>query len=178
MHPECYDDEARAFLVDEQDPFGFTQLQYTRTVQESMALNTRTDPMIIISASGMCETGRILHHLRNNLEDRRNTVLIVGFQAEHTLGKKLVDGVPEVRIFGEEHRVKAGVVVINAFSAHADWQEMREWYRPVGDGLSKTFLVHGNDDALDGMKEHLKPLTRGSITIGEETRTFELDDVA
>jgi len=174
LHPECYDEETRQFLEEEGDPFGFSQLQYTRTVQESMALNSRTDPMIIISASGMCEAGRILHHLRNNIEDNRNTIMIVGFQAENTLGRRLVDGQREVRIFGEEHTVRANVVVIEAFSAHADWKEMQEWSAPVGASVKRTFLVHGDDEALAGMKTHLQPLTGGEITVCENGQSFEL----
>ena len=174
LHPECYDEETLAFLQEGNDPFGFKQLQYRRTVEESMSLNGRTDPMVVISASGMCEHGRILHHLRNTIEDSRNTVMIVGFQADHTLGKKLVDRLPEVRIFGEVHRVRASVVVINAFSAHADYREMAEWYEPIGAGLTTTYLVHGNEDACLAMAEHLKGHTRGELVVPTEGQSVVL----
>ena len=104
LHPECYDDEIRAFITSADtrlDPFGFDDLTYTRTTEESKKLNFLREPAIIIAASGMMEAGRILHHLRNRIEDPRTTVLIVGFQAENTLGRRLVDGEKEVRIFGE-----------------------------------------------------------------------------
>lgn len=174
-HPECYDEEALAFLHEGNDPFGFKQLQYTRTVEESMSLNGRTDPMVIISASGMCEHGRILHHLRNTIDNNRNTIMIVGFQADHTLGKKLVDRVPEVRIFGDVHQLRADVVVINAFSGHADYRELAEWYEPVGRGLAATYLVHGNQDACFAMAEHLKEYTRGELVVPTDGQSVALN---
>ena len=116
-HPECFDKEVyREFLDNGENPFGFGSLKYTRSVGESKALNDKPGPMVIISASGMCEHGRILHHLKNNLEDHRNAVLIVGYQGAHTLGRRLQDGVSPVKIFGEEYRVKAKVGTIDAFS--------------------------------------------------------------
>ena len=172
MHPECYDEETLVYVHNDKDPFGFRQLQYTHTVEESIALNGRTDPMIIISASGMCETGRILHHLHNTIENSRNTVMIVGFQADHTLGKKLVDRLPEVRIFGDVHQVRANVVVINAFSGHADWSELAEWYESIGPGLRTTYLVHGNEDAIAGMADHLRERTQGEIVVPAQGQAF------
>ena len=123
-HPECFDEEMNALMANYEDPFRFSELIYTRSVQESKEINFLPDPCIIISASGMCETGRILHHLSNKIGDPKNTVLIVGFQAAHTLGRRLVEKLPQVRIFGEEHRVRAQVRVINALSAHADRDEL------------------------------------------------------
>ena len=110
----------REFLDRGEDPFGFSRLRYIRDVSESKALNDLRGPYIILSASGMCEAGRILHHLRNNIEDPRNTVLITGFQAEHTVGRKIVDKLPEVPIFGEPMRLRAEVVKLNELSGHAD----------------------------------------------------------
>jgi len=142
-HPECYDLEARKFLTDGEDPFGFHRLQYVREVSESKALNELRGPFIVLSASGMCEAGRILHHLRNNIEDPRNTVLITGFQAEHTLGRKILEKHAEVPIFGEPMRLRAEVAVLNELSGHADQHELIEWMRPLAGGLKKVFLVHG-----------------------------------
>ena len=100
LHPEYYDAETHAFMLEHRDPFGFSELDYLRRVEESKALNDRRDPMVIISASGMCEAGRILHHLKNNIESSRNTVLFVGFQAEHTLGRRILNGEETVPILG------------------------------------------------------------------------------
>jgi metallo-beta-lactamase family protein len=144
MHSECFDAETLKMLHEHDDPFGFGRLTYIRSVEESKRLNDRTDPCIIIAASGMCEAGRILHHLANNIGDPRNTVLIVGFQAEHTLGRRLVEKNEEVRIFGELYKRKAEVVVLNSLSAHAGQDELVDYVKRVaGSRLKKIFLVHG-----------------------------------
>jgi metallo-beta-lactamase family protein len=142
-HPECFNAEASRFLTDGQDPFGFRRLTYVREVSESKKLNDLHGPCVIILASGMCEAGRILHHLRNNIEDPRNTVLITGFQAEHTLGRKILDKRAEVPIFGEPVRLRAEVCSLDELSAHADQKELMDWLRPIAKGLKKVFLVHG-----------------------------------
>jgi metallo-beta-lactamase family protein len=142
-HPECYDEEARKFLTEGHDPFGFFRLKYIRDVSQSKALNELRGPFLVISASGMCEGGRVLHHLRNNIDDPRNTVLLTGFQAENTLGRKILEGHPEVPIFGEPMRLRAEVVQLQELSGHADQRELIEWMRPITPGLKKVFLVHG-----------------------------------
>ena len=111
-------------------------------------MNFLREPAIIISASGMCEAGRILHHLKNNVEDPRNTVLIVGWQAPHTLGRRLVERRPTVKIFGEEYSLNAEVETINGFSAHADRDGLQDYVRQVGvERLKGIFIVHGEDSA-------------------------------
>jgi metallo-beta-lactamase family protein len=142
-HPECYDEETRKFLAEGDDPFGFSRLRYIREASESKALNDLHGPFLVLSASGMCEGGRILHHLRNNIEDPRNTVLFTGFQAEYTLGRKILNGDREVPIFGEPMQLRAEVVSLDALSGHADQSELIEWMRPLAPGLKKVFLVHG-----------------------------------
>ena len=142
-HPDCYDEETRRLLEATDDPFGFARLRYVRSAEESKALNDLRGPVVVISASGMCEAGRILHHLRNTVGDARNTILITGFQAEHTLGRKLVDRLPEVPIFGEPHRLRAEVVKLNELSGHADQRELLAWMKPLVGRLKKVFLVHG-----------------------------------
>jgi metallo-beta-lactamase family protein len=142
-HPEAYDEEARKFLDDGDEPFGFRRLTYIRAASESKKLNDLRGPFLVIAASGMCEAGRILHHLRNNIEDPRNTVLITGFQAEHTLGRKILEKQVEVPIFGEPMRLRAEVVSLDELSGHADQRELIEWMRPMARGLKKVFLVHG-----------------------------------
>lgn len=142
-HPECYDEEARKFLLQDQDPFGFSRLKYVREASESKKLNDLHGPMVIIASSGMCEAGRVLHHLRNNIEDPRNTILITGFQAPYTLGRKILDHHKEVPIFGEPMTLRAEVVSLEELSGHADQHELIEWMRPFAKGLKKVFLVHG-----------------------------------
>jgi len=150
LHPECYDEELKEFLADNRsrDPFGFHRLTYVREVERSKELNFLREPAIIISASGMCEAGRILHHLKNNIEDPRNTVLIVGWMAPHTLGRRLVERKPKVKIFGEEYRLKAEVETINGFSAHADRDGLEDYVRQLGaERLKGIFVVHGEEPA-------------------------------
>ena len=145
-HPECWDQEARDMLTNGHDPFGFSRLKYVRDVNESKALNDLHGPCLILAASGMCEAGRILHHLRNNIEDPRNTVLITGFQGENTLGRKILEKRPEVPIFGEPMRLRAEVCSLDELSGHADQKELIEWMRPFATGLKKVFLVHGDPE--------------------------------
>ena len=142
-HPECFDAETTELLNRNGDPFGFNRLRYLREASESKALNDLHGPMIVLSASGMCEAGRILHHLRNNIADGRNTVLITGFQAEHTLGRKIVDKQAEVPILGEPVRLRAEVSKINELSGHADQHEILQWIKPLAGAVKKIFLVHG-----------------------------------
>lgn len=146
-HAECFDEEALALLREEQsDPFGFRLMHYVRDVEESKALNSKRGPMIIISASGMCEAGRILHHLRNNIEDPRTLILVIGFMAENTLGRKLVERWDEVRIFGEEFQRRAEVETMHAFSAHADRNELLSWAGSLGRRPQHCFVVHGETE--------------------------------
>ncbi len=159
-HPECYDDETREFIMQadggQRDPFHFSDLTYTRRVEESKKLNFLREPAIIISASGMAESGRILHHLKNNIEDPKNTVLITGWQAENTLGRKLVDGVPVVRIFGEEYHNNAHTEVINGFSGHADRDELLDWVGAMKRKPQRVFLVHGEEAAATALADDLR----------------------
>src|SRR3990170_4351631 len=126
VHAECFDEDTRAHL-EQHDPFGFKELRYVRAVEDSQALNERPDPFVVIATSGMCESGRILHHLRQHIADPRSSLLIVSFQAANTLGRRLADGVSPVRIFGEPFEVKLRVEVLHAFSAHADRDELLAW---------------------------------------------------
>ncbi|MEW6568671.1 MAG: MBL fold metallo-hydrolase [Chloroflexota bacterium] len=158
-HPETFDDETRDFI--RRDPhgqaLGFDLLTFTRSVDESKALNDRKDSLIIISASGMAETGRILHHLRHNIGDRRNTILITSWMAPHTLGRRLAEGQPIVRIFGEEHKVLAEVVAIQGMSAHAGKDFLLTYARAAAAGgrLRGLFLVHGEPPAAQAFTKLL-----------------------
>lgn len=142
-HPECFDSETLALLKAGDDPFGLGMIRYVQSVEESKALNDLRRPAVIISASGMCESGRVLHHLMNSIEDPRNAVLIVGFQAQHTLGRRLAEGAERVRIFGEEMTRRAEVVAIDAFSAHADREDLLGFASAIERPPRDTFLVHG-----------------------------------
>jgi len=155
-HPETYDAEIRKILKQTGDPFGFDLLQYVHSVEESKALNEKKGPFVVISASGMVEAGRILHHVRNGIEERRNLILIVGYQAAFTLGRRLVDGAKEVRIFGEPHQRKCEVVVMNEFSAHADKNELMEWVGGFKKKPRKAFVVHGEERQSLPFAERLK----------------------
>jgi metallo-beta-lactamase family protein len=173
-HPECFDDETRQFLEDGEDPFGFKRLQYIREAAESKKLNDMRVPFVVISASGMAEQGRILHHLRNNIEDPRNTILITGFQAADTLGRKLVEKWPEVKIFGEPMRVRAEVASLDELSGHADQRELLEWIRPIAPGLRKVFLVHGEPEQSATLAKLLHSQYNLEAVAPEPGQTFEL----
>jgi len=149
MHPECYDKETYARLVSGDPPFEFDGLHYVEDKEESKAIAAQPGPCIIIAASGMCEAGRILHHLREGVEDQRTTILIVGFQAQYTLGRRIVERHPEVKIFGVMRRLLAEVVVLNGFSAHADQNDLVEFAEAVREQgkLHQVVLVHGEPPA-------------------------------
>jgi len=151
-HVYLFDEETARFLRNGEDPFGFRMLHYVREASESKALNDLKGPVLIISAAGMCEAGRILHHLRNNIEDPRNMVLVTGFMAENTLGRKIVEKWPEVPIFGEPVRLRAEVVKLNELSGHADQHELLEWIRPAARTLKGIFLVHGEPSQAASLK--------------------------
>jgi metallo-beta-lactamase family protein len=177
LHPECYDKEVSEFLAasNHRDPFGFYRLTYIRSVEDSKELNHLQEPAIIISASGMCEAGRILHHLKNNVEDPRSTVLIVGWQAPHTLGKRLVERQPVVKIFGEKYSLKARVETINGFSAHADRNELLAYAGQLGPKrLRSAFVVHGEETSSLALAEGLQDLGLGQVFVPQPAEVFEL----
>ena len=142
-HPECFDTETREYLEHGQDPFGFNRLTYIHDSGESRKLNDLKGPFIVISPSGMCEAGRVLHHLRHNVGDPKNTVLITGFQAENTLGRRLLAKPDQVRIFGIWTPLRAEVASLDELSGHADGEELLNWMAPQAARLRKVFLVHG-----------------------------------
>ncbi len=155
IYPNYYDEEARKLMDSGDNPFLFDNLKYIRKLDESKNLNHYDKPCIIISASGMCEAGRILHHLANNIENPATTILIVGYMAENTLGRKIIDGHKTVRIIGNDYQVKARVVKINSFSGHADQQDLLSFLRKVGKN-TQIYLVHGEDSQLLPFAELLK----------------------
>ena len=174
-HVYLFDEETSRFLRNGEDPFGFRLLRYVREASESKALNDLRGPALIISASGMCEAGRILHHLRNNIEDPRNMVLITGFMAEHTLGRKIVEKQPEVPIFGEPVRLRAEVVKLNELSGHADQRELLEWMKPVARSLRGLFLVHGEPAQAAALKAAIRDRYGLDAVIPARGQSFELE---
>ncbi len=170
-HPECFDEEALDMLMHNEDPFGFDRLKYVKDVEQSKMLNYLDEPAIIISASGMAEAGRILHHLKNNIEDPKNTVLIVGYQAEHTLGRRLVERRPTVKIFGEEHELNAEVVVLNEYSAHADRNDL---LRKIEETKPESIaFVHGEESQMDALFDTVKSLGYNNLYKPEKGQTIE-----
>jgi metallo-beta-lactamase family protein len=157
-HPECMDEETKEFVRSNhsKSALGFDLLTYTRSVEESKALNDRKDPMVIISASGMAESGRILHHLRNNIENPRNTVLIVSWQAPYTLGRRLADREKQVRIFGDTFERRAEVATIGGLSAHAGQSFLLEYAEAVKESAQQIYLVHGEQRAAQALQEKLR----------------------
>ncbi|HBJ59829.1 MAG TPA: MBL fold metallo-hydrolase, partial [Verrucomicrobia bacterium] len=155
-HREVYNEEARRMIAAGTDPLTFPGMTFVGTPQESMALNDKPGPMIIIAASGMCEGGRVLHHLRHGISNPDNIVLIVGFQAENTLGRRIVERRETLKIFGEEIPLRAQVEVINALSAHADRAGLAEWLDEIKDNVRQAFAVHGEPEKVSAMVDLLK----------------------
>jgi metallo-beta-lactamase family protein len=173
IHHECFDRETSQLILDGVDVFGFSNLTYIKDVEESKALNNFKGTCMIISASGMCEAGRILHHLANNIQDPKTTILIVGYMAENTLGKRLVDLKDttngSVKIFGDEYNVKAKIVVLNSFSAHADRNELMAYFNKFDKNrLEQIFLVHGDYDQQEAFNHSLKNANFKNIDIPQK----------
>lgn len=156
-HPECFDRETnRIFLEGGEDPFGFRRLKYITTVDQSKELNEIKDPMIIISASGMAEGGRVLHHLANNISNPKNLILFVGYAAEYTLARKIMDGMERVNILGEEYSVKSKIKTMDYFSAHADQKELLDYLKlNPAKRLKNIFLVHGEEEQALPLREKI-----------------------
>jgi len=178
LHPECYDKELRDFISHNRhpDPFGFDQLRYVRHVEDSKALNVMKGPAVIISASGMCEAGRIQHHLKHTITDPRNVVLIVSWQAPHTLGRRLVERQPTVKIFGEKFPLRARVEAINGYSAHADRNGLLDWARPIAKGLQRAFVVHGDPQPATALADGLRQLGARDVAVPEQGDVFKVSE--
>lgn len=178
VHPECYDESIhQAFLDHHKNPFGFNALSFVTSVDESKALNKQKGPMIIISADGMCEFGRVVHHLANNISNPNNTVLLVGYMAQNTLGRRLMNREPEVKIMGDWMKVKAAIENINAFSAHADYEETLEWLKAIDTShLKKIFLVHGEPDAQSFLQDFLQKNGFPNVEIVKYGASYDLSE--
>lgn len=158
LHPEVYDTEIREFVLggDHPNPFGFDRLHYTQTVEDSKTLNASKEPAIIISASGMLEAGRILHHLRHRIASPKNTILITGWQAPNTLGRRLVEGEKTVLIFGDEFPVRAKIEVLSGFSGHADRSGLLAWAGAMTKKPRRTFVIHGEEEGSRALAAGLR----------------------
>jgi metallo-beta-lactamase family protein len=172
-HPECFDEETLRFMQESGDPFGFKLLTYVRTVDESKALNDRRGPAVIIASSGMCEAGRVLHHLKHSVARPENLVLIVGYQAENTLGRRLLERAPHVRILGDEIPVHCRVEKINGLSAHADREELTGYVKNM-EGLRGCFVVHGEERVALALAERLKELQVEGVHVPRQGEAVDL----
>jgi metallo-beta-lactamase family protein len=176
LHPECYDEEVQEFVAGDHhpDPFGFERLRYIRNVEDSKALNDLKGSAVIISASGMCEAGRIQHHLKHNVSDPRNTILIVGWQSPYTLGRRLVERQETVKIFGQEYPLRARVETINGYSAHADQKGLLDWTRPIVHDLQHVFVIHGDPDPATTLGNELRRLGARNVAVPEQGDVFQI----
>lgn len=175
-HPECYDAEARDFWMHQGDLFGNDLVTYITDVNESKDLNRRTDPHVIIASSGMCEAGRILHHLKNNVWDEANAICVVGYMAQHTLGRRIVERRKELKIFGRLYPLLARVEVLNGFSAHADQADLQRMFKPIAPQLKGAFVVHGEGPQPAAMEDILHDVGCTSVHVPAPGQVFELDD--
>lgn len=158
------------------DIFGFDRLTYTQSQQESIALNRQRGPMVIIASSGMCESGRIRHHLKNAIEDENNTIIIIGFQAQHTLGRRIVERQPRVSIFDRTYELRARIEILNGLSAHADAHDFEWWFRHLGEqgGVGQVFLVHGEEDSARALAGLIRDYCDEDPIIPQRFDSFEL----
>ena len=176
LHPECFNESIYQFLREKQNPFGMENLQYIRQVSRSIQLNKLEGPAIIISSSGMCEGGRIRHHLKNNIENPNNLVLFVGYCAQHTLGARIANGDSPVNIFGEKYEVKAQVARHDAFSGHADRDELIAHVESCNSDISDIFVVHGEEKSALAFGEtlgKLKPKARVTVPVRDQKLTVQ-----
>ena len=169
-HPECYEAEVAELFHEGRDPFHLPGLHFTRETAESIALNRLGGGAVIMAGSGMCTGGRVRHHLKHNLWRKESSVVFVGYAAEHTLARRIIDGAHEVRIFGEEIPVNARIHTINGFSAHADQAELLAWHRAIGTP-KRTFLVHGEEQV---MQHFAKRLSNTKVEMPELGQSFDL----
>ncbi len=173
-HEECYDRNMLLHLLSNNNPFALENVRYVSETADSKALNDVDGPVIIISASGMCEGGRILHHLKNSVENEENTILIVGYQAENTLGRRLLHKQTPVKIFGEKYQLKADVRSIQALSAHADKNEMLDYFQQMGADVECAFVVHGEPDQQRPFAAELRRQGAKKVLIPEPGDSAEI----
>jgi len=177
LHADCFNQEMQDYMISDVDPFGFDKLHYIRSIDDSKRLNTYHRPCIIISASGMMEAGRVKHHLANNIENPKTTVLAIGYCAPNTLGAKILRGDKQVSIFGQMYKVKATIERIDAFSGHGDYEEMIHYLSessPKKDKIKNIFIVHGEDEVREKYAKHLHVAGFSNIYIPKLKETIEI----
>ncbi|MBQ3746539.1 MAG: MBL fold metallo-hydrolase [Kiritimatiellae bacterium] len=174
-HREVYNDEAKRMLAEGKDPLEYPGMVFVGTPEESMALNDMPGPMIIIAASGMCEGGRVLHHLKHCVQDEDNIILICGFQAENTLGRRIVERRETIKVFGEEVPLRARVEIINALSAHADRAGLVDWIGEVKDNVRHAFAVHGEPEKVAAMADILKEQGIRNVVAPMPGQTYQFE---
>jgi len=167
LHPDAFNEEVYQSLFERENPFGFENLTLVRSVNGSKALNDIEGVVIIISASGMCEAGRILHHLKNNISDPKTTVLFVGYCADNTLGRKIRDHEREVPILGGRYKVRAKIEIVDSFSGHADHSELLDYFSRMTGPKSRVWLVHGEPDRATNLCDALIAAHGGSVEVAE-----------
>jgi len=173
LHPEVFDRRER-MIETTNELFDFPLIRYVREVHDSKAVTAQNGPAVIIAASGMVESGRILHHLASGVADHRNLVLFVGFQAEHTLGRRIANGEKMLKILGQDYERRAEVETISGYSAHADRKELRAWVRRLGGPIRRAFVVHGEPPALEAMAAILRDEGVPDVRIPVHGESFEL----
>ncbi len=175
-HQDIMDAEAQRMLHVDEDLFGFPMLQTIRSVQESAELNRLPGPFVVISASGMCENGRVRHHLKHSLGDEKNTIVLIGFQAQHTLGRRLLEGQSPVKIFDRLIPVRAKIEVLNGLSAHADAEDFKWWFEGLASegGIGQAFLVHGEPEAAEALSHLIRDCCDEDPIIPQYRQSFEV----
>ena len=176
QHHRLMDADVKRLLLIDDDVFEFPKLTYIRSQQESINLNKRKGPFVVISASGMCENGRVRHHLKHAVSDEKNTIVIIGFQARYTLGRQLVERQPTVKIFDRQLPLKARVEKLNGLSAHADIEDFRWWYQQMAasGGIGQAFLVHGEEKPAQSLAGVIHDFCNEDPIIPQLYETYEV----
>jgi metallo-beta-lactamase family protein len=174
-HTECYNETISKFLHENANPFGMSNLTYISSAEDSKKLNDRKEPMIIISASGMCEAGRIRHHLKNNIGDAKNLILFIGYCAEGTLGDQIMAGKTPVNIFGEPYNVRAKVVSLDTYSGHADKNELKQYVQRITGNIRRVFCIHGEESQCLAHAETLRQMKpNAEVLVPEYQQTLSI----
>ncbi len=172
--PEAYTADARKLMDKDPRYFGSKYVEFCETWDDSRRLNYQPGPMVVIASSGMCEAGRIRHHLKHAVDNPNNAIVIVSYQAEKTLGRQIADGVERVMLMDQWHELNAAVYVLDGFSGHADRNDLAWWFEQTGGGIGKGFLVHGEPDSLDALAPVLQPYVDTPVIIPNRHETFEV----
>ncbi len=173
-YPDAYTPEARRLMDRDPKYFGSKYVEFCETWDDSRRLNYQSGPMVVIASSGMCEAGRIRHHLKHAVSDPDNAIVIVSYQAEKTLGRKIAEGIERIQIMDQWHELNAAVYVLDGFSGHADRNDLAWWYEQTGGKIGKAFLVHGEPDSLEALRPVLQPHVDSPIVVPERLDSFEV----